>query len=294
MSLPLPLDALRARLATVAAPVAEGSALPTGIAPLDRVLRGGGLPRGRVTELVGARSSGRTTMLRRLVAETAERGLWVAYVDAGRTLAARDWARVRGEGGDEVWMIRPPSASRAAWCADVLLRSGAFGLVVLDGAPRLRAPVAVRLGRLARETGTALLVTADAEGGAGGGGAEAALPAAVRLRVARLPARRGAPGGMEGPALVERRRIAITVEKGGLRRKVEVCYDIGLASRLCAHPEVGDRRGGGGRGRGAETGRRGVVATRPVPDDARGGGIARHDGAGRAGRARERAGAGVG
>ena len=60
---------------------------------------------------------------------------WVAYVDAQRTLDPRDWAHLGDAEG--VWMIRPRDATRAAWCADVLLRSGAFALVVLDGAPAL-------------------------------------------------------------------------------------------------------------------------------------------------------------
>ena len=52
----------------------------------------------------------------------------MAYIDASRTLAPRDWV-----GSDErtLWIIRPPEAARAAWCADVLLRSGSFALVVL-------------------------------------------------------------------------------------------------------------------------------------------------------------------
>jgi hypothetical protein len=255
-ALPLSVADLRARLAAVEAPVPhEELVLPTGIAALDAALRGGGLPRGRVTELVGARSSGRTTMLRRIVAAVAARRMWVAYVDAGRTLAARDWAAVRGRDGDELWVIRPPLPSRAPWCADVLLRSGAFALVVLDGAPRLSPSVAVRLGRLARERGTALLVTADDEG------VGSALPSAVRMRVARPPGRRGATAaGGGGTALVERRAIVIGIEKGGLRRRVEVSYDVGVASRLCAHPEVGDRRGRESRGRHAAAGAGGAAA----------------------------------
>jgi hypothetical protein len=102
----------------------------------------------------------------------------------------------------------------------VLLRSGAFALVVLDGVPRLAERVAVRLARLARDAGAALVVTAD------DGAMAAALPVALRLRV-------------ESSA----RLIAITVEKGGPRRRVEVRYGVDVADRLCAHPEVGDRRG---------------------------------------------------
>src|SRR5919205_1105529 len=70
--------------------------LPTGIPELDALLAGRGIPRGRLTEVVGARGSGKTTVLRQLVGATAARGLWVAYIDAARTLAPRDWAHVEG------------------------------------------------------------------------------------------------------------------------------------------------------------------------------------------------------
>ncbi|HEU4565042.1 MAG TPA: hypothetical protein VFS05_10355 [Gemmatimonadaceae bacterium] len=316
-----PLAALRARLATVVASPTAGGALPTGIAPLDAALHGHGLPRGRLTEIVGARGSGRTTMLRSLVAATLRRRMWVAYVDAGRTLAPRDWARV-GERGEGLWVVRPPSPARAAWCADVLLRSGAFALVVLDGAPRLAQGVAVRLGRLARETGAALVVTADAEEGS------AMLPAALRLRVerartdtARRPAARGAasprpaaartpsarspsarsPSARSAAATASpgaRRAIAITVEKGGLRRRVEVGYDIGVASRLCTHPEVGDRRGrrGGDGTRAADGGGAAGAALARPGAGGRAGRLVRHreGGARSRERERERAACGVG
>ena len=55
---------------------------------------------------------------------------WVAVIDGSRTLAPREWAEA-GDSG-RLWMIRPHGADRSAWCADILLRSGAFSLVVLD------------------------------------------------------------------------------------------------------------------------------------------------------------------
>jgi recombination protein RecA len=123
-------------------------ALPTGVAALDAVLVGGGLPRGRLTEIIGPAGSGKTTLTRAIVESTVAAHGWVAYVDAQRTLDARDWVHLGDAEG--VWIIRPRDAGRAAWCADVLLRSGAFALVVLDGAPALTKSAAVRLTRLAR------------------------------------------------------------------------------------------------------------------------------------------------
>ena len=245
-------------------PVAPG--LPTGLEPLDEALPGGGLPRGRLTEVVGPSGSGKTTLVRGMVERVAADGGWVAYVDAARTLDPRDWAHLGEREG--LWMIRPREAPRAPWCADVLLRSGAFALVVLDGAPPLSRQTCVRLTRLARETAAALLVLGEGPGGA------TMLGGALRLRVeGRYP--RGRSRHAERPALGPRlsalgsmagaegrgpkaerpplRTIVITLEKGGTYRTVEVECGIAVARRLCTHPEVPDRRGvargapGGGR-----------------------------------------------
>jgi recombination protein RecA len=260
------------RLLPPPAPVVP--ALPTGIAALDAVLQGGGLPRGRLTELLGPTGGGKTTLARVIVERTVQGHGWVAYIDAQRTLDPRDWTHL-GE-AEGVWMIRPHDATRAAWCADVLLRSGAFALVVLDGAPLLSKSNAVRLTRLARDGNCALLVLGDRAGGA------TQLGGAVRLLVERprgrtrdgagtergrsgdgllapksLQAittirttergRSGDPdtlrvrGGLAGPEST--RTIAVRVEKGGTLRTVEVSCAVAVARRLCTHPEVPDRRG---------------------------------------------------
>ncbi|HEX6059470.1 MAG TPA: ATP-binding cassette domain-containing protein [Gemmatimonadaceae bacterium] len=241
-------------------PIAPG--LPTGLDALDEALPGRGLPRGRLTEVVGPSGSGKTTLVRGMVERVAADGGWIAYVDAARTLDPRDWAHLGERQG--VWMIRPREASRAPWCADVLLRSGAFALVVLDGAPPLSRQTCVRLTRLARETTAALLVLGDGPGGA------TMLGGALRLRVeGRYPrgrsrhvegqralgARRSALGETDCPIAERRavRTLVVTLEKGGTYRTVEVECGIAVARRLCTHPEVPDRRGvargapGGGR-----------------------------------------------
>ena len=221
-------------------------ALPTGVAALDAVLVGGGLPRGRLTEIVGPTGSGKTTLTRAIVESTVAAHGWVAYVDAQRTLDARDWVHLGDAEG--VWIIRPRDAGRAAWCADVLLRSGAFALVVLDGAPVLTKSAAVRLTRLARESNAAFVVLGERTGGA------SQLGGAVRLLVERTtPGKRRHPpptphsplttGGEGGVGSSAPRTIAVRVEKGGTLRTVEVRCAIGVARRLCTHPEVPDRRG---------------------------------------------------
>jgi len=180
------LAALRQQLAAIVAPVPQhapgtGGGVSTGIAALDAALSDGGLPCGRLTEIVGPRGSGKTTLVREIVAQALADKRWVAYIDAARTLAPADWASLATT--DRLWIVRPPSSGTGdggrgtggspppgdrphtpgPWCADVLLRSGAFGLVVLDGAEALAPGVAVRLTRLARESHAAFVVMRDEE-----------------------------------------------------------------------------------------------------------------------------------
>ena len=213
------LAALRHQLAQVIEGTKLGTpGLATGIAALDGVLPGGGLPRGRLTELLGAPGCGKTSLVRRMVERAVCDGAWVAYVDATRTLAPREWASLGAHEG--LWMVRPRNAERGAWCADVLLRSGAFALVVLDGAPRLSREVAVRLTLLARESDAALLVLGDdAKGSALGG--------ALRMRVTRVGdakhSLRDALGPLRGPAAASRReRLAPPSPRAGAREGAAV------------------------------------------------------------------------
>jgi hypothetical protein len=202
------LLALKQRLAAVTAPppVEERDGVAaTGIVALDRALSGG-LPRGRLTEITGPLGNGKTSLVRHIIARSNQR---VAYIDATRTLVPRDWAHV-----NTLWVIRPPTPQRGAWSADVLLRSGAFGLVVLDSAPPLTRAVTMRLSQLSRESDAVLLVL----------GEETMLQTgtAVRLRVSSW---------------------RVTVEKGGSHEMLEVPREQRVARRLCTHPEVPDRRG---------------------------------------------------
>lgn len=234
---PQTLEVLRALLP---APLPQSPGMPTGIDALDAALASNGLPRGRLTEVVGA--TGKLTLLRQIVRAAVERGEWVAYIDATRTLSPRDWAAF---GDNGLCVIRPPDAGRAAWCADVLLRSAAFALVVLDSAPPISRALSVRLTGLARESNAALVTV--------GTGSPTKLGGAVRLAVSR-----------------RRQRLKIAIEKGGgqraaaggarssrLQSVVEVRCDIGVARRLCSHPEIPDRRGvSREKGRGKRDGRR--------------------------------------
>ncbi len=210
-----------------------GLPMPTGVPLLDAAL-GGGVPRGRITEVVGMRGVGKTALLREVVRRVLAAGSWVAWVDARRTLAAAPWASL----GSRLVMIRPRDAARGAWCADTLLRSGVFALVVLDGAPPLSRVNGVRLAQLARERDAALVIVAD-------GTQPSRVGGAVRLKVtpqAATTARRRSPSTAEaapGPAP----GFLVTVEKGGVFRSVEVSSAVVVARRVCTDPEIPDRRG---------------------------------------------------
>jgi RecA DNA recombination protein len=288
--------ALRALLPTTPAPDMPG--VRTGIAEIDRALASGGLPRGRLTEVVGARGSGKTTLLRQIVESTVEQAGWIAYIDATRTLAPRDWAHLGVHEG--VWMVRPTDATRAAWCADVLLRCGAFSLVVIDSAPPLTRAIAVRLTRLARESSAALVVVKDDDHDS------MLLSGAVRLRVKRVRGARnavsragaragtqsllpappppwekgssegggGRGGGGGGGEKTERsvRQLSVVIEKGGTHQVVEVRCAIGVARRLCAHPQVPDRRGVAKRATGRSGSER-RAAPAALPNDGTAGAV---------------------
>jgi hypothetical protein len=219
------LQDLRQQLAAVVAGTPSATpGLPTGLSALDAALPGGGLPRGRITELLAPAGVGKTTLARMLAATTLLSGQAVAWVDATRTLDPRDWVTVDPAGSDALWVVRPGEASRAPWCADLLLRTGSFALVVLDGAPVLPRAIAVRLSQLARDADASLLLLGD-------GTRASEIGGALRLVLKRR----------------DPRTVLATVEKGGPHQHIPLQLEVGhgrdIARRVCAHPEVPDRRG---------------------------------------------------
>jgi len=145
--------------------------LSTGLPPLDAAL-GGGLPRGRVTELAGARSTGRTGLAYGVASTATAAGEIIAWVDPGDTLDPRGAAETGLDLTRTLW-VRPSSSRDAVRATEVLLAAGGFGLVVLDladeassttegGAPR-RAGIRAadpwpRVARAAERTRTPLLL----------------------------------------------------------------------------------------------------------------------------------------
>ena len=229
--MPLALADLRQQLAAVVAGTPSTTpGLPTGLTALDAVLPGGGLPRGRITEILAPAGVGKTTLARSLAATTLTAGHTVAWVDATRTLDPRDWVDTAMEGSDALWVVRPAEAARAPWCADLLLRTGAFALVVLDGAPVLPRTVGVRLAQLARDSDAVLLLLGE-------GTRASEIGGALRLLLRRREDTRNPSGSV----------VMATIEKGGPHQHVplqlEVCRGTGIARRLYSHPEIPDRRG---------------------------------------------------
>ena len=141
--------------------LAEAPALPrlaTGIGEVDRLL-GGGFPRGRLSEITGPPSSGRTSLALALATTALDAGELVAWVDAADAL---DPASLEASAGDPkrlLW-VRAPGVLEALRSAERLLAAGGFALVVLDllakGRFPLDAHVWMRLARGASASGTAL------------------------------------------------------------------------------------------------------------------------------------------
>jgi recombination protein RecA len=121
--------------------------IPTGALPLDIALGVGGLPRGRVVEIYGPESSGKTTLCLHVVAEAQKRGGSVAYIDAEHAMDP-EYARNLGVNIDELFISQPDSGEQAMEIADQLIRSSAIDLIVVDSVAALvpRAEIEGEMG----------------------------------------------------------------------------------------------------------------------------------------------------
>ena len=131
----------------------------TGITDVDRALGPIGVPHGRITELFGETSSGRTTIAYALLAACTARGDIGAYVDPDNALFAPA-ARSAGIDLKRLIVVRPSEASSLRRAADALVRSGACAVTVLDGcsAEVLQPHHYARLAAQAEKNGTSLVV----------------------------------------------------------------------------------------------------------------------------------------
>jgi recombination protein RecA len=111
-------------------------AISTGSIGLDAALGIGGLPRGRVVEIYGPESSGKTTLTLQVVAEAQKRGGTAAFVDAEHALDPT-YAEKLGVNVDELLVSQPDTGEQALEITDMLVRSGAIDIIVVDSVAAL-------------------------------------------------------------------------------------------------------------------------------------------------------------
>src|SRR5882757_1553686 len=121
--------------------------IPTGSIALDVALGIGGLPRGRVVEIYGPESSGKTTVALHAVANAQRGGGIAAFIDAEHALDP-DYAKNLGVDTDALLVSQPDTGEQALEIADMLVRSGAIDLVVIDSVAALvpRAEIEGEMG----------------------------------------------------------------------------------------------------------------------------------------------------
>mgnify|MGYP001548360084 FL=1 len=128
-------------------PVVKVPVIPTGSLTLDLALGVGGMPRGRVVEIFGPESSGKTTLALHAVAEAQRQGGIAAFVDAEHALDTV-YARKLGVNCDDLLVSQPDTGEQALEIADMLVRSGAIDVLVIDSVAALgpRAEIEGEMG----------------------------------------------------------------------------------------------------------------------------------------------------
>ncbi|HCO49047.1 MAG TPA: recombinase RecA [Spirochaetaceae bacterium] len=111
-------------------------AIPSGSILLDEALGIGGYPRGRIVEIYGPESSGKTTLALHAIAEAQKRGGIAAFIDAEHALDPI-YARNLGVDIDELWVSQPDNGEQALDIAESLIRSGAVDVIVIDSVAAL-------------------------------------------------------------------------------------------------------------------------------------------------------------
>jgi recombination protein RecA len=122
-------------------------AISTGALSLDLALGIGGLPRGRIVELYGPESSGKSTLAMHVVAESQRNGGICAYIDAEHAMDP-NYAKVIGVNVDDLLISQPDTGEQALEITDMLIRSGALDVVVIDSVAALtpRAEIEGEMG----------------------------------------------------------------------------------------------------------------------------------------------------
>src|SRR6187399_3462663 len=121
--------------------------IPTGSIALDLAMGVGGVPRGRITEIFGPESSGKTTLCQHVLAEAQKRGGVVAFIDVEHALDPH-YARACGVNVDELLVSQPDTGEQALEITETLIRSGGVDCVVLDSVAALvpRAEIEGEMG----------------------------------------------------------------------------------------------------------------------------------------------------
>ena len=117
-------------------PIVDIEVIPTGSLGLDYALGVGGIPRGRVTEIYGPESSGKTTMALHFIAEAQKAGGTAAFIDAEHALDAA-YARALGVDTDNLLVSQPDTGEQALEICETLVRSGAIDIIVVDSVAAL-------------------------------------------------------------------------------------------------------------------------------------------------------------
>ena len=125
-------------------------AIPTGALSLDLALGVGGVPRGRIVEIFGPESSGKTTLIYHILAEAQARGGVCAFVDAEHALDP-GYAKRIGVDIDELLVSQPDYGEQALEIVDVLVRSGAVDVVAIDSVAALTPRVELE-GQMGEQT----------------------------------------------------------------------------------------------------------------------------------------------
>jgi len=123
------------------------AAIPTGSLALDAALGIGGVPRGRIVEIYGPESSGKTTLALQILAEAQAMGGVVAFIDAEHALDPSYASRL-GVAIDEILISQPDTGEQGLEIADMLVRSGAIDVIVIDSVAALvpRAEIEGEMG----------------------------------------------------------------------------------------------------------------------------------------------------
>ena len=122
-------------------------AIPTGSIALDLALGVGGIPRGRISEVYGPESSGKTTLCQHILAEAQKLGGTVAYIDVEHALDLQ-YARACGLTIEEMLISQPDTGEQALQIVDLLVRSGSLDAIVVDSVAALvpRAEIEGEMG----------------------------------------------------------------------------------------------------------------------------------------------------